>query len=270
VLIVTFFSTNRKLYFLIKKYFSLFNPHLFSFVTKTIYLSKIFHGYNTPMETLDNLQLPNHIEQDIEAYGRIFTFSKDEVVFSPEEMLDYFFIVFKGRIKVSHINLKSGKEQILKILTTADMYDVVSLLDGKLHENILTCLDNGTQIMRFPIEIVRKWVTTNTSFNQLFFPYIANQLRHTEELAIDLATLSVPERLLKLIIRHVDPHNPNHLNLIHDLPHEEIAALIGTVRKVLNRHIQTLKEQGVIEVTRKNITLKQNHTTINELKQLEN
>jgi CRP-like cAMP-binding protein len=218
------------------------------------------------MQTIGTLQLPNHIEQDIEEHGRMFTFQKGELVFSSEEMVHYFFIVFKGRIKVSHIHFESGKEQILNILTTADMYDIVTLLDGKLHENILTSLDDGTQIMRFPIDIVRKWVTNNTSFNQLLYPYIANQLRHTEELAIDLATLSVPERLLKLIIKHSDSQHPNHLKLIHDLPHEEIAALIGTVRKVLNRHIQTLKEEGMIEVTRKNITLKKRHPHSIELK----
>lgn len=218
------------------------------------------------MKKLPEVHLPNTIEKEIEKYGRIFNFQKGESIFSPEEMLECFFFVFNGRIKVSHVNLESGKEQILTILTAGDMYDVVSLLDGKLHDNLLTSLDEDTQIMRFPIKVIRSWTKTSPAFNQLFFPYVAKQIRETEELALDLSFLSTSQRLLKLIIKNIDPKTPNRLKLIHDLPHEEIAAIIGTARKVLNRNLQELKTKGVIEVERKNITLKNSQKLSEELK----
>lgn len=208
------------------------------------------------MKEYPEVLLSNTVNQEIEQYGQISVFQKGDAVFSPEKLLEHFFVILKGRIKVSQVELQSGKEQILKIMERGDMYDVVALLDGELHENILTALDDDTQILCFPMHVVRNWIFNSPNFNKVLFPYIAKQMRDTEELATDLSLYSTPERLMKLIVKNIDPEKPNRLKLIHDLPHEEIAAVIGTVRKVLNRHIQELKAKGVIDVERKNIILK--------------
>ena len=208
--------------------------------------------------------IPLSLEQDIDNHGRILNFTKGDMLFSIDELLKKFFVVLNGRIKVSQISLESGKEQTFQILAQGSMYDVVTLLDGKEHESILTALDS-VQIMVLPIDIVRLWMNNNSNFNKLLFPYIAKQIRDMEELITDLSFYSTSERLLKLIIKNIDPNNPNRLRLIHDLPHEEIASLIGTVRKVVNRHIQELKKDGVIDVERKNIRLKDNYKLLGEL-----
>jgi len=213
------------------------------------------------------INLPNRLQKDIEAYGEPYYFHKNETVFSPEAFLKYFFIVFKGRIKVSQVEPDNGKEQTLKILTTGDMYDIVSLLDGEIHNNLLTSLDDHTQVMRFPVHIVRSWVNENSSFRQLILPYIAKQIRETEELALDLSLHSTSQRLFRLIVKNIDPETPGKLKLIHDLPHEEIAALIGTTRKVLNRQLQELKSEGVIDIKRKNITPKNSQKLLDLLEE---
>jgi len=43
---------------------------------------------------------------------------------------------------------------------------------------------------------------------------------------------------------------------VDNLKHEDIASMIGTVRKVLSRALQKLKKDGVIELSRKNIRIK--------------
>lgn len=212
--------------------------------------------------------IPSSLEQDIDNHGRILNFTKGDMLFSIDELLKKFFVVLNGRIKVSQISLESGKEQTLQILAQGSMYDVVTLLDGKEHESILTALDD-VQIMVLPIDIVRLWMSNNSNFNKLLFPYIAKQIRDMEELITDLSFYNTSERLLKLIIKNIDPNNPSRLKLIHDLPHEEIASLIGTVRKVVNRHIQELKKDGIIAVERKNIRLKDSYKLLGELDRFE-
>lgn len=204
------------------------------------------------------------LQQDIERYGKVQLFSKGELIFAPEEMCKKFFFVLDGRIKVSQINLKDGKEQTLKIMTHGDMYDVITLLDTKIHDNLLHALDSVTIIV-FPIDIVKKWMYGDTDFNKLLFPYIARQFRDIEELALDLSFYDTSTRLLKLISKNINNENKSKLNLIHDLPHEELASLIGTVRKVLNRHIQTLKRDGVIDVNHKNIKLKDTQKLLDQV-----
>jgi CRP/FNR family cyclic AMP-dependent transcriptional regulator len=210
-------------------------------------------------------QIPINFEQsnlahDIEKYGKVELFSKGMPIYTSEEMLKKFFFVLKGRIKVFHINPEDGKEQTLKILTRGDMYDVVSLLDSKIHYNLVEALDD-VQLMVFPIEVVREWLTNDSEFNKLLFPYIAKQYREMEELALDLSFYDTATRLLKLLSKNLNHQD----NLIHDLSHEEIASLIGTVRKVLNRHIQKLKDDGVIDVSYKNIEIKDTQKLLDNL-----
>lgn len=204
------------------------------------------------------------LHQDIERYGTARFFSKGEMLFTPEEMSGQFFFVLDGRIKVSQVNLSDGKEQTLKILTHGDMYDVVTLLDGKRHDSMIHALDKVT-ILLFPIEVVRGWMQHDPNFNKLLFPYIAQQLREIEELALDLSFYDTSTRLLKLIAKNINHGDKSRLHLIHDLPHEEIASLIGTVRKVLNRNIQKLKHDGIIDVKRKNIQLKDSQKLLESL-----
>lgn len=215
------------------------------------------------------LKLPIDIEQsiahqDVEKYGKIQLFSKGELIFTPEEMCKKFFFVLDGRIKVSRVNPKDGKEQTLKILAYGDMYDVITLLDNKIHDNLLCALDKVTIIL-FPIEVVKEWMCKDSDFNKLIFPYIAKQFRDIEELALDLSLYDTSTRLLKLISKNINHENQSKLDLIYDLSHEEIASLIGTVRKVLNRHIQTFKNDGIIDVNHKNIKLKDAQKLLDKL-----
>jgi CRP-like cAMP-binding protein len=186
------------------------------------------------------------------------------MIYSPDEMLEKFFFVISGRIKVFQINFEDAKEQTLKILTTSDMHDPISLLDNKIHDNLLQALDD-VKIIVFPIKIVREWMYRDNQFNQLLFPYIAKQFRDMEELALDLSFYDTSQRLLKLISKNINNPKEDKLSLIHDLPHEELASLIGTVRKVLNRHIQKLKKDGIISVKRKNIEINDTQKLIDSL-----
>ncbi len=198
--------------------------------------------------------VPGYIIDDINRYGKIVTFYKGMPAMSSEDTLNYFYFIIEGRIKVYHFNFETSKEQTIKILTRGDMFDVIVLLDNNSHD-VMTHAYEETKALRIPIEQVRSWVNENSEFRALFFRYVANQMRHLEELATDLSLLDTSTRFIKLLLKHFDPKTAK-LRLIHDLPHEEIASLIGTVRHVVNRHIQELKKDGSLEVERKKLKLK--------------
>ena len=55
-------------------------------------------------------------------------------------------------------------------------------------------------------------------------------------------------RLSHLILRYCnDRLTCSDINLISDLPHEELAHMIGTVRVVVNRLLAELKREGIID-----------------------
>jgi CRP-like cAMP-binding protein len=207
----------------------------------------------TKLDPFDNLS--ESLIDEINRVGSICTYYKNMPAMTSDDTMKYFYIVLKGRIKVYQYNPAKNREQILYLLGHADMFDVLTVLDGKYHEVMTTALDDS-EVLQLPIEKVRQWLDTNPAFNRAFFPYMAKQMRQIEELATDLSLYDTSTRLMKLLLKNIDLKKPvEHLGLLHKLPHEEIASMIGTVRHVVNRHLQQLKKEGILNIERKKLAV---------------
>jgi len=202
-----------------------------------------------PFQTLEPI-----IQHEISRYTKRLFFKKGETLFSNDELMHYFYIVLSGKIKSYQLNLENAKEQTIFVFREGDMFDTIILLDGQAHDVMYEALENA-ELMQLPIEEVRELLRTNEAFNRMFFPYLAQQMRHIEELATDLSLYSTAERLIKLLLQNLDPHSRLKYNLIQGLSNTEIAKLIGTVRHVVERHLKALKAEGMIETKNKNVQI---------------
>jgi len=200
-------------------------------------------------------ELDQNFEQQFLQYGKIISFKKKETPFLDGELSKYFYIVLKGKIKSFQMNLENSKEQTLFVYRGGDMFDTLVLLDGKPHDVLYEVLET-TDVLELPIEKVREWLKTNEQFNRHFFPYIASQMRHAEELASDLSLYSTSERLSKLLLQNMNPNDDHYYQLLQNLSKTEIAKLLGTVRNVVERHLKELEADEIIENQRKNIYVK--------------
>lgn len=207
-----------------------------------------------PDKVVPFYNLDNHAQNEISRYTKRLSFKKGETLFSKNELLHYFYIVLSGRIKSYQLNFNNGKEQTIFILREGDMFDTVVLLDGQAHDVMYEALEDS-EVMQLPIGEVRELLRTNESFNRMFFPYLAQQMRHMEELATDLSLYSTSERLIKLLLQNLDPNSRLKYKLIQGLSNSEIAKLIGTVRHVVERHLKALKTEGMIETKNKSVQI---------------
>ena len=199
--------------------------------------------------------LDQRFEQQFIEHGRVVSFKKKETPFLDGELLEYFYIVLKGKIKSFQMNLETGREQTLFVYRASDMFDTLVLLDGEPHDVLYEVIER-VELLELPIAKVREWLKSNEKFNRHFFPYIASQMRHTEELASDLSLYSTTERLSKLLLQNINPNDPHYYQLLQNLSKTEIAKLLGTVRNVVERHLKELEAQQIIENNRKNIYIK--------------
>ena len=194
------------------------------------------------------------LQSEISRYTKRLIFKKGETLFGNGELMHYFYIVLRGKIKNYQMNLKNAKEQTIFILREGDMFDSIILFDGKEHDVMYETLAES-EVMQLPIDRVRELLRSNESFNRIFFPYLAQQMRHIEELATDLSLYSTSERLIKLLLQNLDPDNRLKYRLLQGLSKTEIARLIGTVRHVVERHLKELKTDGSIETKSRNIQI---------------
>ena len=178
-----------------------------------------------------------------------------------------FYLLIDGRVEVIRVNPHTGRSITLALLGPGDGIDVVTLLNSDPHDIQPVAIDDVT-LISVPIKDARDWIDHHPEFNRNFLPYLGAQMRKLEDLSTDLALYDTMTRLARLILRHVVPHHPlstggNHsLKLIHDLHDESLARMVGSVRQVVNRHLQHWRKQDVLH--------KQNfHTEVHELEVLQ-
>ncbi len=205
---------------------------------------------------LDKLgDISDSFRNQMQKYGKVVSFSKDVLLLDADDALEYFYIFLDGKIKISQINFDNDKEQTIYLMSKGDMYDTATLLDGKIHELLVTVLESG-RAFRIPIKKARMWIYEYPAFGEIILKYVAGQLRQTEELASDLTLFNTQERLIKLLLRSLENYDAQSKNILDGLSHTEIAKLIGTVRHVVDRHIKQLKEDGILDNEKRKISLK--------------
>lgn len=192
-------------------------------------------------------------------------FKKGEDAFNNVDTQKYFYFIIKGKVKIYQIDFNSSKEQILYLLSRGDMFDVVSLLDGSQRDYISEVLED-IELIQMPLENIEQMILNDTTFRQYFYSYLASQLKSMEELAVSLSFYDVYQRVLQLFTKftYMKDDKPT-LKVINNFKHEDIASMIGTVRKVLNRSLQKLKQDGIIELSRKKIHIKDFQKIIDKL-----
>lgn len=180
---------------------------------------------------------------------------KKGTVIYPEEALKWMYMPIEGRVKTSQVNPETGKEYIIALLSPGDIFDIIALMEKQENSVILEAMDD-VRSLRVDADAAREWLDDHPEFNKNFLPYLGKRMRYIEQNASDLALHDTTTRLSKLILRNIDEKDANDKNdlpvsLINDLSHENIAKMIGSVRAVVNRSIQKLKNDKVIETTRK-------------------
>lgn len=170
----------------------------------------------------------------------------DPVVFQ-----ERFYLLIEGRLEVMRINPETGRSITLFLLGPGDGIDMATLLYSQQHEVTPVALDD-VALISVPIPDARAWIDRHHEFNRNFLPYLGEQMRKMEDLATDLALYDTMTRLARLILRHVVPYHPQsgdsqyHLKLINDLHDDALARMVGSVRQVVNRHLQYWRKQGVL------------------------
>lgn len=162
-----------------------------------------------------------------------------------------FYLLIDGRVEVMRINPETGRSITLFLLGPGDGIDLISLLNTHPHEVTPVALDD-VGLISVPLDEARAWLQNHPEFNRNFLPYLGEQMRKIEDLATDLALHDTMTRLARLILRHVKPERAGeggkgrHLHLINDLHDESLARMVGSVRQVVNRHLQHWRKHGIL------------------------
>ena len=170
------------------------------------------------------------------------------------EVSSTFYFIVSGKLKVFKSNPETGREHTVFVLSKGDVFDVLSLLDSKPHDVYWEALDQLV-VLKIPMDQMRLWINKYPVMHKAILYYLGDRMRQLMDVATDVTLHSTLVRLAALLLKNINGKT-NKLQLINNLPNDEIASLIGTTRSVVSRHIQELKRCGAISVSRKKINVK--------------
>ncbi|TRO66532.1 Crp/Fnr family transcriptional regulator [Christiangramia sabulilitoris] len=191
--------------------------------------------------------------------------TRNTCIINHQKFLFHFYIITSGRLKMYNTDKHSEKEHTLFLLKRSDVFDIFCLFDGIKHRVFYECLDD-IKVLAIPMDKLRDWLKNNPGQYQFFLAYAGKMMRTLEENVSQLIFQNISIRLLKLLIENVNAESQK-LELINDLPNKEIANLIGSTRAVVNRHLQLLKQNGLINIARNQLEVQDFSQLLKELQE---
>jgi CRP/FNR family transcriptional regulator len=187
--------------------------------------------------------------------GQLKRFRCGSVIFQETEPSAGMFVLFSGKVHLCKLS-PSGQVQIISIIEPVIMFNELTAIDGG--PNPLTAVAVGACLT---------WNIGYDDFHSLVMRYpdpaigiammrvLARRTRHLIDRCEDLSFRSVLARTAKVLLEMSD----NGRNVIDrsEYPIKDVAASIATVPETLSRSFSVLSERGLINCTRKNITILQ-------------
>ena len=78
-----------------------------------------------------------------------------------------FYFILHGKIKLYSVDLATAKSQTLYMLSNGDMFDILTLLDGREAKHIGEVLES-TELIELPLESVQNMILEDNHFRQYF------------------------------------------------------------------------------------------------------
>lgn len=152
--------------------------------------------------------------------------------------------VLQGRVKIIK-HSKSGRLQGLCLVNSGKCFGGCPLFDTDTNPANAQALDEVTLALLLREDLRRLLRTDPNVVTQLLKIY-NRRISLLSRLGESLGSWSVPMRINDCLIAYANEHEEE--TVIH-LTHDEIAALAGTAREVVTRHLGELEAEKIIETS---------------------
>lgn len=159
---------------------------------------------------------------------------------------DDVYLIRSGEVQFSILSFK-GREIILGKLGPHHMFGELAALDQKVRSVQVTTI-KPTMLTRITASKFKNILVDQPDDALWFMQSLARRIRTLTNRTFDLAALSVNCRVQQALLSHYDQTViTDDRFIITDFPtHESLAAQLGTHREAITRELSSLKREGII------------------------
>lgn len=206
---------------------------------------------------LRSIPLFRHLDDaEVAALALLFrerTFPKGSVIVSQGDPGDAMFLIATGQVKVAML-AEDGREVILAVHADGGFFGEMALLDNEPRSAHVIAMTDAT-LLQLRREEFRNRLRTSSELAVALLAELSRRLRRADETIASMALLDVNGRIAHLLLELAREEGGDRIT--RRLTHATIAQMVGASRETVSRTMRSLALQGVIDVSRRIITLKQ-------------
>ncbi|MBI1911929.1 MAG: Crp/Fnr family transcriptional regulator [Deltaproteobacteria bacterium] len=199
-------------------------------------------------------------EAQLEAFKDVVVISsyrKRELIFMEGDDCTGLYIIRTGRVKVVRSS-STGKEQIINILNPGDLLGFEVFYNGKIYKNTAVSMED-CELCYIEKHAFFKILEKEPHISKKLILSLGRELNHAYERIGNLGLLNAREKLAHLLYTLANEYGVKEdggvkLNLT--LSRLEIAELLGITQETSIRLLKNFKEEGILEIKRKEIIIK--------------
>jgi CRP-like cAMP-binding protein len=180
-------------------------------------------------------------------------YPKNSVILFEDDPGDALYIVSTGQVKVVLIG-EDGREVILSVLGDGDFFGEMALIDDEPRSaHVIAMKDSQLLVLRR--DDFQAQLKEHPAIALKLLRELVQRLRRADEKIGGLVLLDVNGRVAQLLLDLSDESGGPKIT--RKLTHHTIAQMIGSSRETVSRAMRELVEKGLIEVSRREITIRQ-------------
>jgi len=179
------------------------------------------------------------------------TYPKNSVILFEDDPGDALYVVLTGEVKVVLIG-EDGREVILSILRSGDFFGEMSLIDDQPRSAHVIATE-ASNLMVLRRDEFRDCLEQAPRIALGLLQALSRRLRRADDKIGGLVLLDVTGRVARVLLELADEHDGEHVP--RKITHHMLAQMIGSSRETVSRTLRELADQGLIQVSRKDIAI---------------
>ena len=182
---------------------------------------------------------------------------KRDVIFVEGDPCPGFYVVKSGRVKLLKTS-RDGKEQIIKILQPGELLGMETFYDGKRYGNTAMAMDD-CEICFIEKRIFFDIIGRHPTIAKKIIIALSKELDNAYSKIGTMGLLNAKEKMAHLLYTLGKDYGSNEngrIKLNLSLSRLEIAELLGITQETAIRLLKSFKDEGIIEIKRKEIIIK--------------
>ncbi len=195
------------------------------------------------------------LEHDIIPHGKLREFRKDEIVILPQQQVDWFAVLIRGRIQISQL-FSDGESSLMASLQPSYVLAADLICTKSRRSPYYAVAVEPVQMLAFPVELLRPGMLPEAERKEILARLMVlishENMRKYYRLAI-LSQRSLRNRILVYLTMQAGRKKANTFQI--QFSREELAAFLCVNRSALSRELGRLEQEGIIRFQKNQFTI---------------